>query len=209
VKPLEAHRYNGDSYDLAGKALEVLTGKSIWRLLYENVQLPFAEPVTQFDLGFGDRFNARYLAKVGQMLLQDGAYGRYRFFTPGFVQKLRPQPVAAHVPGFADKTLEWGIGQTWTPDAPDGERSQAPLSPNTFGHGAASGSVFRIDPDHDIVVVIGRNEHVSAGKNQQFAASFMKTLAESLVTVPAAAPKDPSTLGKDVRQERDQHAQAR
>jgi CubicO group peptidase (beta-lactamase class C family) len=195
AKPLQRHAYNGDSYDLAGKALELLTGKTIWRLLYENLQQPFGEPVTQFDLGFGDRFNARYLAEIGQMLLQDGAYGRYRFFSPGFVQKLRPEPVASHVAGFADQTLEWGIGQTWTPDAPGGVRSEAPLSPNTFGHGAASGSIFRIDPDHDVVVVIGRNEFSSYGKNDQFAASFMKTLADGLAkTPPTAAAKPPAPV---------------
>jgi CubicO group peptidase (beta-lactamase class C family) len=198
VKPLDRHQYNGDSYDLAGKALELLTGKTMLRILYENVQKPFAEPVSQFDLGFGDRFNARYLAKVGQMLLQDGAYGRYRFYSPGFVQKLMPQKVANHVPGFADQELEWGIGQTWQPDAPDGKRENAPLSPNTFGHGAASGSIFRVDPDNDIVIVIGRNQAKSYAKNDEFAASFARTLADGLVkapkpaTKPAAPPAQPA-----------------
>jgi CubicO group peptidase (beta-lactamase class C family) len=192
VTPLERHQYNGDSYDLAGKALELLTGKTIWRILHENLQQPFNEPVTQFDLGFGDRFNARYLAKVGQMLLQDGAYGRYRFYNPGFLAKLLPEKVASHVPGFADQTLEWGIGQTWEPDAPGDDRAKAPLSPNTFGHGAASGSIFRVDPDHDIVIVIGRNQAKSSGKNDEFAATFARTLAEGLVKTPKRAAPRPA-----------------
>jgi CubicO group peptidase (beta-lactamase class C family) len=180
VDPLVRHRYNGDGYDLAGKALELVTGQSIWRLLYDDMEKPFGEAVSQLDLGFGDRFTARYLAKVAQMVLQDGRYGAYRFFTPGFVDKLRPVRVADHVPGFADKALEWGIGQTWMPDPSDGPRDKGVLGPNVFGHGAASGSVLRIDPDHQLIVVIGRNAHKDWGNNERFAASFMKALAVGL-----------------------------
>lgn len=195
VTPLEKHRYNGDGYNLTGKALELLTGRSIWRLLHENVQKPFAEPVTQFDLGFGERFTARYVAKIGQMLLQDGSYGAHRFYSPGFVEKLRPERVAEHAPGFADKELEWGIGQTWMID-PSGPREQGVLGPNVFGHGAASGSIFRVDPDHQLVVVIGRNDHAGWGENEKFARSFMKTLAEGLLEDKKAAPAPVPTAPK-------------
>jgi CubicO group peptidase (beta-lactamase class C family) len=65
--------YSGDDINLAEKALELLTGKPVIALLYEQFQRPFAEPVSQFDLGTGTRFTAMYLAKVGQMILQDGA----------------------------------------------------------------------------------------------------------------------------------------
>jgi CubicO group peptidase (beta-lactamase class C family) len=181
VDPLRRHRYNGDSYNLSGKALELITGKTIWRLLYENVQKPFGEPVAQFDLGFGDRFTARYLAEVGQMLLQDGAYGNQRLYSPGFLAQLLPQRVAAHAPGFPDEKLEWGIGQTWTPDSPSGAREQAVLGPNVFGHGAASGSIFRVDPDHQLVVVIGRDAHADGSQNERLAAKFIATLAEGLL----------------------------
>jgi CubicO group peptidase (beta-lactamase class C family) len=189
VQPLREHRYNGDSYNLTGKALELITGKSMWRLLYENVQQPFGEPVAQFDLGFGDKFTARYLVEVGQMLLQDGAYGNQRLYSPGFLRQLLPQQVAAHAPGFADQKLEWGIGQTWLPDSADGSREKAVLSPNVFGHGAGSGAIFRVDPDHQLVVVIGRNAHAGWGTNQRLAAKFMASLAEGLTPPKPAAPR--------------------
>jgi CubicO group peptidase (beta-lactamase class C family) len=188
VDPLRSHRYNGDSYNLAGKALELITGQSMWRLLHENLQKPFGESVTQFDLGFGERFTARYLAKVGQMLIQDGSYGAHRFYSPGFVAKLRPERVSLHAPGFPDKELEWGIGQTWTADPSSGPREQGVLGPNVFGHGAASGSIFRVDPDHQLVVVIGRNAHRDWGSNERFAASFMAAVAAGLVEDAKPAP---------------------
>jgi CubicO group peptidase (beta-lactamase class C family) len=193
VEPLRSHRYNGDSYNLSGQALELLTGKSIWRLLHEHLQQPFGEAVTQFDLGFGSRFTARYLAKVGQMLLQDGQYGGQRFYSPGFVAQLRPQRVAAHAPSFSDAQLEWGIGQTWMTDPSTEPRERGVLGPNVFGHGASSGTLFRIDPDHQLVVVIGRDAIRSWGENERFAASFMKVLAEGL-TEGTKKPTPPAPL---------------
>jgi CubicO group peptidase (beta-lactamase class C family) len=194
VEPLRRHRYNGDSYNLTGKALELITGKTMWRLLYENVQKPFGEPVAQFDLGFGDRFTARYLAEVGQMLLQDGAYGNQRLYSPGFLAQLLPQRVAAHAPGFPDEKLEWGIGQTWAPDSPDGSREKAVLGPNVFGHGAASGSIFRVDREHQLVVVIGRNAHKDGPSNERLAAKFISSLAEGLKEPKPAAPRAPEPV---------------
>jgi CubicO group peptidase (beta-lactamase class C family) len=158
-------------------------------LLYENVQKPFGEAVSQFDLGFGDRFTARYLAEVGQMLLQDGAYGAQRLYSPGFLRQLLPQRVAEHAPGFPDAKLEWGIGQTWAPDSADGTREKAVLSPNVFGHGAASGSIFRVDPEHQLVVVIGRDAHAGWGKNERLAAKFISAVAEGLNPPKPAAPR--------------------
>jgi CubicO group peptidase (beta-lactamase class C family) len=192
VEPLRRHRYNGDSYNLTGKALELITGKTMWRLLYENVQKPFGEPVAQFDLGFGDRFTARYLAKVGQMLLSDGAYGDQRLYSPGFLAQLLPQRVADHAPGFPDHELTWGIGQTWTVDAPS--REQGPLGPNVFGHGAASGSIFRVDPDHQLVVVIGRDAHAGWALNERLAAKFIRALAQELVEPKPSAAQAPQPV---------------
>ncbi len=173
------HRYNGDNYNLTGKALELTIGKTMWRLLYENLQKPFGEPVTQYDLGFGNLFNAQYLGKVGQMLLQDGKYGKYQFYSPGFVKTLLPQRVADHAPEINDKKLEWGIGLTWMPDPPE-SREKGVLGPNVFGHGAASNSVWRVDPDHNLVIVIGRNKFKDSNSTNVWAAKFAKVLAEGL-----------------------------
>jgi CubicO group peptidase (beta-lactamase class C family) len=154
--PRVTFRYNGDDMDLAGKALELLTGRSIWRLLYEGMIEPFGEPVHQLDLGFGGAFTAKYLAEVGQMVLQDGAYGRHRFFRPGFLASLRPRPIAESVPTIDDRSAEAGIGFSWMID-PHGARQAGVLGPNVIGHGASSGVTWRIDPDHDVVIVVGRD----------------------------------------------------
>src|SRR5262249_34598476 len=98
TRPRTHFFYNGDDLDLVVKALELLTCQSMFRLFYENMQKPFGEQVTQFDMGFGDQFTAPYLAKVGQMLLQNGRYGKYRIFSPGFAASLRPRRAAEFAP---------------------------------------------------------------------------------------------------------------
>lgn len=41
---------------------------------------------------------------------------------------------------------------------------KALLSPNTIGHGASSSTVFRVDPDHQLVVAVARRQ---AGKDYE------------------------------------------
>jgi len=171
--------YNGDDYNLAGKALELTTGQTIWRLLYEQMQAPFGERVSQFDLGYGTFFNAAYLAKVGQMLLQDGRYGGYQFYEPGLVQQLFPKRFADSVPESEDETTEWGIGMEWMMDPQDATEGGV-LGRNVVGHGSASGCVLRVAPDHQLVVVIGRNAFKDGGANGAWAAQFMKILADGM-----------------------------
>jgi CubicO group peptidase (beta-lactamase class C family) len=63
---------------------------------------------------------------------------------------------------------------------PAGAREKGVLGPNVIGHGSASGSVFRIDRDHDLVVVVGRNQFKDYTQNDAWAARFMTVLASGL-----------------------------
>jgi CubicO group peptidase (beta-lactamase class C family) len=179
ARPRARYRYNGDDVNLAGKALELTTGESIWRLLYDHMQRPFGEPVDQLDLGFGDAFTAMYLAKIGQMILQDGKYGRYAFFSPGFLKSMMPRRVADFAPGFDDPSLETGIGLAWMVDPP-GPRDRGLLGPNVIGHGASSGSVWRVDPDHDVVIVVGRSGFSDAVVHQTWVNALVGAVAAGL-----------------------------
>jgi len=179
TRPLAHFFYNGDDINLTGKALELLTGQTIWRLLYDNLQKPFGEAVTQFDLGFGDNFTVTYLAKIGQMILQDGRYGAYQFYKPGFLATLRPKPIREFAPDVQENKLEWGVGFAWMPDPPH-DRQRAVLGPNVIGHGASSGTMFRIDKDHELVVVVGRNGFKDGQTNDTWEAKLAKALADGM-----------------------------
>jgi small subunit ribosomal protein S20 len=173
-------QYNGDDVNLAGKALEMIAGQSIWRLLYESMERPFDEPVRQFDLGFGDALTAMYLAKIGQMILQDGSYGSYRFFKTGFLEALRPRRIAEFAPMLDDPKIEAGIGLAWMPDPP-GPRESGVLGPNVLGHGASSGVTWRIDLSHHLIVVVGRDGYKQLSANDEWATKLAKVLADALV----------------------------
>ncbi len=190
ASPATHFRYNGDDMDLAGKALELVTGRSIWRLLYEGMIEPFGEPVHQLDLGFGGAFTATYLAKVGEMILQDGAYGHHRFYKPGFLASLLPRRIIESAPGLDDAEIEAGIGLTWMTDPP-GPRDKGVLGRNVIGHGASSGTTWRIDPDHDLVIVVGRDGFGDARTEESWQTKLARTIADGIPTVPAP-PRTPS-----------------
>lgn len=59
------------------------------------------------------------------------------------------------------------------------------LSSGTFGHGAGHSGVFRVDPQHDLVIVV-----TSAGTRKTFAAhygEFFKAIIDGLEQEPKAA----------------------
>lgn len=92
--------------------------------------------------------NANDVAKLGQMLLQKGAYGGQRYF--------KPETVAL----FTDKQFETsrrGLG--W--DKPIQGEWNSPTSlyasPETFGHTGFTGTCLWVDPEFDLVFVFLSN----------------------------------------------------
>lgn len=91
---------------------------------------------------------ANDLAKVGQMLLQEGTYGGYRYYKPETVRM------------FTQRTFDTsrrGLG--WdkpTPSDPSGPTSLY-ASPKTFGHTGFTGTCIWVDPEFNLVYVFLSN----------------------------------------------------
>jgi len=83
------------------------------------------------------------LARLGQMLLNKGIYNGFKFFSEQSFEKMLPEKLPV-----SDR--KWGIGTS--PMEGHG------LSETAFGHFAASGSVFRIDPKNDLIIISARNK---------------------------------------------------
>jgi CubicO group peptidase (beta-lactamase class C family) len=153
----KVHNYNGMGYDLAGKVMEIASGKSIFRLMRENFfdPLELKNTLLEEDLGFGCHTTAWDLAVIGQLLLNQGSYGDLRFFSEETFEKLLPQPLNKYYPGI---DLEWGIGLTWMRQAhPDVGKNGNPddktiLSKNVIGHGSATSTILRVDLDNRLVI---------------------------------------------------------
>lgn len=153
--------YNRLGYALAGKVMERLSGRAVPYLFAACLFTPLGMQQAFADNTYGGlSATCLDLAKLGQMLLQRGRYGAYEFFSEQNFRKLLPAPLAARNPALQQS---WGIGTS--PAAGNG------LSEQAFGHAAASGAIFQVDPQQDLILVVGRDR---PGTNyDHYAAAFV------------------------------------
>ncbi len=157
-------QYNGMGFDLAGKVMEVVDGRCIFRIFFASIFDPLGfEKTTMSDLAFSINCRARDLATFGQLLLNKGSYGNRQFMSEQTFAQLMPRKMKEIYPNL-ETDWEYGLGLSWMrtkhPDAGKGDipADQLVLSKNTFAHGAATSTVLRVDPDNDLVVAITRTE---------------------------------------------------
>ncbi len=147
VVPGRAFKYHRAGYALTSKVLERISGQTVPHLFQRMILTPLGMDRSFADNTYGGLYApAADLARFGQMLLGRGAYGKYQILSGEAFRALIPQPL--HFGG-SDLHKSWGIGC-----APLGGNG---LSDSTFGHEAASGAVFRVDPVNQLVVIVGRN----------------------------------------------------
>ncbi len=145
-------QYNRLGYALAGKIMERLSGRAVPYLFEECLFKPLGMNHSTVDNTYGSLYSTCLdLARLGQMLLHRGSYGEYQFFSEENCQKMLPSSLEIINPQIQKR---WGIGA-----APLGGNG---LSDQTFGHEAASGAIFRIDPEQDLILVVARDR---AGSN--------------------------------------------
>jgi len=119
-------------------------------------------------MAWGAWSTAGDIARVGQMLLNRGAYGRHRFFREETFAQLLPRPLSETIGEGVGGV--YGLGSTYYTD--DG------LGKGTFGHSAASGATLRIDPENELVIVITRNE---GGRNyDKYHPQFLKAIVDGM-----------------------------
>jgi hypothetical protein len=164
IEPGKRHYYNGMGYNLAGKVMEIIAGKSIFHLFHEYLFAPLGLQNTQLDidLAYGIRSTAYDMAVVGQMLLNQGSYGDLRFFSEKTYEALLPVDLEIYFPNI--KGRNWGIGITpmnrWQRDEESGEKRNI-LSDSVIGHGSATSSILNVDLENGIVISQSR---MNAGK---------------------------------------------
>jgi CubicO group peptidase (beta-lactamase class C family) len=90
---------------------------------------------------------ANDLAKLGQMLLQEGQYGGYQYYKPETVRL------------FADRTFKGRRGLGWDKPIQSDWSSPTSLSasPRTYGHTGFTGTCMWVDPEFDLVFVFLSN----------------------------------------------------
>lgn len=185
LRPGERAIYNGMGFDLVGKVEESITGKSIFDLIHEGLFDPLGiKGVELSDLGFTAECTAMELARMGQLLLNRGSYGKAQFFTPETFKQMMPRPATELFPKIPQSDWEYGIGLAWAyfKDPRAGQngtpKDKTILSRRTIGHGALSSSVFKIDLDNEIVIAMPR---AGGGKEMgKYEEQFLRALEEGL-----------------------------
>ena len=150
----QAHKYNGDGYNLAGKVMEMVGGFSIQRLIQEQLWLPLGiEGSYLSDLGSSARLSSKDLARMGQLILNHGSYGGLQFFSPETCEALLPRDLSQYFPGVE---VEWGIGLAFRRTEVEGESDAYILSRDLVGHGSGSKCTMLVDLEHDLVIAQAR-----------------------------------------------------
>jgi CubicO group peptidase (beta-lactamase class C family) len=159
LEPGTRHYYNGMGYNLAGKVMEIVSGKSIFHLMLEYLFGPLELQHTQLDidLAYGIRSTAYDMAVVGQMLLNKGVYGNLQFFSEETYEALLPVELEDYFPEIKNKA--WGIGITsmnrYVKDEDSGKQRNI-LSDHIIGHGSATSSILNVDLENRIVITQSR-----------------------------------------------------
>ncbi|MBP6965380.1 MAG: beta-lactamase family protein [Armatimonadetes bacterium] len=183
VHPGRQHVYNGMGYDLAAKAMEYMTGKSIVRLFHEDLFRPMGiNDVPLDDLAYGANLTSRELGILAQLWANRGSYGDKQFISRETFETLLPTDLSKYYPGIK---VDWGIGLTWMPEHKPGapfmslDPKDLIFGPHTIGHGSASSCILRVDLDHDLIVVQIRR--TAGPKYGEYALPFFQTIADEML----------------------------
>ena len=151
----EKYAYNGTGMALGCKILEGVSGESLPAFYRKHLLGPLGCEHTIVGNASSDAASVPLdMARIGQMLLNKGAYGKQRFFSEKTFEQMLPQRLTK-VLG-PDTEAVRGIGTSLF--------DQEGLGAGTFAHGAASGATLRIDPVNDLVIVMTRD---AAGTNME------------------------------------------
>lgn len=163
------YKYNGMGFAIGGKIMETISGEALPLFYKRHLLRPLGCTNTRVIDTAGSAFSTPLdMARIGQMLLNKGAYGDMRFFGEETFAKMLPRPLTPLIGH--ETTQEYGMGCVWYKDSGLGE--------GVFGHNAASSAVLRICPEYDMVIVVCRNR---GGTNQdKYQSSFFKTIVEGI-----------------------------
>ena len=147
--------YDSDGLNLAGKVMEMVAGKSIFRLFHEQMYIPLGmDNPTQVDLGYGITCTVMDMGIIGQLILNQGAYGNKEYFSKETFEHFLPKPFDAHFPEIVDGPFEYAQGMMRWPETETYEGKQI-FSPDAIGRGGASGAWLIVDPESDLIIALG------------------------------------------------------
>jgi CubicO group peptidase (beta-lactamase class C family) len=181
--PGKTYDYSGNGFELAAKAMEIITGRSAPHLYHEQLFGPLGMGDVPLDLASsGMHFTARELAAMAQWITNRGSYGDKEFISSATFATLLPEPLGRRYPGVAE---EEGIGMHWMrhvrPGAPAGSTRPDDLifNPPLLGHGSLTSCMFFADPARGLVITQVRK--TAGPKYGDWSLKFLQAIADGMV----------------------------
>ena len=181
-EPNTKYSYSGLGYELAVKAMEIVTGQSAVRLYHRHLFEPLGIDNVPIDNASSDgHMTAMELGVLAQLVANRGSYGQRKLFSERTFESLLPDPLTVVERGH---TTTEGIGLHWLrypkPQAePGSERSDGTLfSSQTVGHGSFSGCIFLIDLEQQLVITQVRKRQ--GPDKGEWSARFFQTIAQCI-----------------------------
>ncbi|MEO1049077.1 MAG: glycoside hydrolase family 3 N-terminal domain-containing protein [Bacteroidota bacterium] len=116
--------------------------------------------------------NALDLAKMMQMLLQEGQYGGSAYFEKNTIEKFTTPPYASNRRGIGwDKPL---LGEWYGPTSES-------ASPKTFGHTGFTGTAVWADPEFDLIYVFLSNRIYPDATNTKLLKNNIRTRIQDVI----------------------------
>ncbi|HTU21692.1 MAG TPA: serine hydrolase [Gemmataceae bacterium] len=142
----KGYHYNGTGNSVGSKIVEAVSGEALPQFYHRHLLEPLGCEHTYVTGSSGDAYSVPLdMAKVGQMLLNGGSYGKWEFFRKQTFQLMRPHPLT-----------RLGGGARWQGLGLFGNSIQ-------FMHLGSSGAGVYVDSSADLVTVMMRNR---PAKNQ-------------------------------------------
>lgn len=161
--------YDGMGLELGIQLLGQISGECYPTMVKTHLLDPLGCDLTEcLNASWNTRSTAMEMATIGQMLLNGGAYGNYRFMSEETRDAMLPIDISTITTD--QSATQYGIGTQWFKE--DG------LSDRCFAHGAASAATLRIDLNQNLVIAMTRN---NAGKNYgKYHPMFIKTVTDCI-----------------------------
>lgn len=168
VKPGSECNYNGVGPNLMAMYMMYATGTPINKLFQDYYFRRIGiTTIKGDDQGGGYVAGAMDMAKLAQLLLNKGAYGKWRFFSPNTYNDMMPRDLLKDNPGLK-LTTTWFYGHYGVGIHPFSNPSGESNKPIYYGHGSATYSVFLFDPVHQTMIIQARNSNRTPEINDKF-----------------------------------------
>ncbi|MEA4863531.1 MAG: serine hydrolase domain-containing protein [Victivallaceae bacterium] len=181
ITPGRDCNYNGVGPNLMGMYMMNATATPIDKLFENNYYRQLG--ITSMhgdDQGGGYVASADDLAKLAQLMLNKGSYGKWKFFSPETYEQMMPRDIKADNPGIK-MTTTWFFGWYGTGIHPfrKPEAGDDPVA--YYGHGAASFTLFEFDPKYKTMIVQSRDENKNGTVNNEYRAKLEDLVWSSVV----------------------------